>query len=116
MVDRSGRLRILGVAVLALLVMGGVVASALVARAKGQGEEGSPDSKEVARARDALRSFGRTEPDRAAPMPSGCEPDPKSPAGIRFDLPDDVLQLGSLRQGVQVECEVTLRNVGSGPL
>src|SRR5262245_24017186 len=117
MVDRPGRLRILGVAVLAVLVMGGVVASALVTRAKGQGEEASDaDATEVARVRDALHTYGRTAPDRSHEMPTGCEPDPKTPAVARFDLPDDVLDFGAMRQGVQVSRDVTLRNIGPGTL
>src|SRR5947207_2912630 len=115
MVDRQGRLRIVGVAVLAVAVMGGVVASALVARAKGASDEGGASGDGDRSARD-LRSFGSTAPDKKHELPSGCEPNPEKPGTVRFDLADNVLDLGTVRQGVQIQREVTLRNVGSGEL
>jgi hypothetical protein len=53
---------------------------------------------------------------REEPLPAGCEVDPANPGTLVFDLPGDVLEFGSLKQGVTVEKDVTVRNTGSGPL
>src|SRR5262245_61476033 len=106
MLDRAGRLRVVAVAVLALGVMGAVVASALVARAKAPGDEGEKSSAELARLRDSNNPYGRTEPDKRPELLAGCEPDPAAPPVARFELEGDVLDLGNVRQGVKIERDV----------
>jgi hypothetical protein len=120
MLDREGRLRVVGVAVLAVAVMGGVVASALVARAKGHAEDAEIPPEKLALERPGAgvssSAYGPTRPDRDHAMPSGCEVDPASPPAARFELKDDVLDLGTVRQGVQITKDVTIRNAGKGVL
>src|SRR5438093_435313 len=107
MLDRESRIRVAGVAALAAAVMGGVVASALLFR----GQRSSADSEVPPLA--AQRPYGPARPDKAHEMPAGCEADPKSPPAAVFDLPDDLLDLGSAKQNVVIERDVTVRNIGS---
>ncbi len=51
-------------------------------------------------------------------LPADCEPDPAHPARLVFEglASGDVLDLGDLRQGVEIERPVTVRNAGEGDL
>ena len=111
MLDRESRIRVAGVAALAAAVMGGVVASALLFR----GQRSAADS-EVPPLSAGQRPYGPARPDKAHEMPAGCEADPASPPAVVFDLPEDLLDLGSAKQNVVIERDVTVRNIGSGVL
>lgn len=108
--DRQNRLRIALVGFLTLGVMIGVVAAAMHAKANGPADDGalsrfSPDAK--GRRADATKS---------AELPPECRPNKDNPGKLRFELPSDVLDLGSVKQGGILERDVVVRNTGSGTL
>lgn len=108
-------IRVTLVALTAVAVMAGVVASALLSRKKGHADE-PPVASSTSRTPDAPSPFGPASPDRRHPMPSGCEVDAGEPPVARFDLAGDVLDLGAVRQGTTTVRDVSLRNAGSGVL
>jgi hypothetical protein len=103
----SSRFWLSATVVLALVVMGGMVAWGLRERAREGERRGAPPP------RGGLGPLGS---DREFEMPEGCEVDPARPPKAVFDLKDDRLDVGAMRQGQTLEREVVLRNVGSGPL
>jgi hypothetical protein len=104
----SSRVGLAVTVVLTLGVMGAMVAWGLRERAR----------EDEAKTRPGWRGtgLGRVASDREFEMPDGCEVDPKRPPKAVFDLKDDRLDVGAMRQGQVLEREVVLRNVGSGPL
>ena len=91
-----------------LVVMGGMVAWGLRERRNPR-----PDAPF---GRYGPARVGSVAPDRAPEMPEGCDVDPARPPKLVFDLQNDVLDVGPMRQGQKLDREVTVRNVGSGPL
>ena len=111
--DRDNRLRVVLVAALALGVMGGVFVAGLVAR---RDADASAHPADGGRFDVADRNGARGYRDHEGVMPEGCEVDVNAPPAIAFDLPGEVLDFGSLRQGVQVEKTLVVRNTGRGVL
>ena len=109
MLDQQSQVRVAWVAALAVLVMVGVVASALAFKH-------SPGEDETTDVPPRLNTLGPARADRSHPVIEGCEVDPKNPPELRIDLPDHRLELGAVRQGVRIERDVTVRNVGTGTL
>src|SRR5262249_14387770 len=107
--DAQSRTRVVWVAAIAALVMGGVVATALAF--KGPADEGTTSGT-----RPRTAHAGPARADRPFTPPEGCEVDPKTPPELRIDLPDHRLDVGPVRQGVRIERDVTVRNVGTGTL
>src|SRR5204862_2876800 len=106
--------RIALVAALAVVVMGGVVASALVARS--HAHDDPLDGIGASGVTPAVRPPTYPLHGSLKPMPSGCEFDPASPPAAVLDVPDKTLNLGLFKQGEKIERKVTLRNTGSGVL
>jgi hypothetical protein len=92
--------------------MAGVVASALHVRA--QGHAGTATQGRETRDGDATSTHRRRHRDE--PLPAECEPKPGSPPKAEVALPGGALDFGPLRQGVVVEKDVEIRNLGTGVL
>ncbi len=106
--DRPNRLRIALVGFLTLGVMVGVVAAARHAKTNGTIDGPSPDA-----------AFGMGPKGVGTPpvaLPPECRPSQENPGTLRFELPADVLDLGSVKQGSVIERDVVVRNTGSGIL
>ena len=109
MLDAQSRIRVAWVAALAVLVMVGVVASALAFK------HTPDDPTQTPRPRPPY-GLGAARGDRPFEVPAGCEVDKTKPPELRIDLPDHRLELGPVRQGLRIEHDVTVRNVGTGTL
>ncbi len=118
MLDKAGKFQVLGVAVLAVGAMAGVVLWALHARARG--DDGSL-SGVVGRTGTGPGAGVRERHE----MPPDCEPDPAHPPRLVFEglkagqeggQGTDVLDLGDVKQGVEEERRVTVKNAGEGDL
>jgi len=108
----TSRAWLIATVVATLVVMGGMVAWGLRERANptaAAGQSRRPPPTRVPR-------VGPVEPDREFEMPPGCEVDPKRPPKLVFDLVNDQIDFGAMRQGQVATREVVVRNVGSGPL
>src|SRR5262245_10698737 len=108
--DRADRFRVAWVALLAVGVMVGVVASALHLRALGRSHD--PTAREPG---TEVPYVPRKRP-REQPLPAECEVEPGREPKAELDLPAGGLDFGSQRQGVVVEREVKVRNTGKGTL
>lgn len=108
--QRDERLRVLWVALLALGVMGGVVAFAWRSRAT------PADGDDLRVLRPPEPVVPATADPRRDAVEAGCEVDPERPPAIAFDLPGNRLDVGALKQNVVVEREVVVRNTGRGVL
>jgi hypothetical protein len=113
MLDQQSQVRVAWVAALAVLVMVGVVASALAFRNSSGEEESAGDGP---RRSPLAGGPGSARADKPFEVPEGCAVDPKTPPELRIDLPDHRLELGAVRQGVRIERDVTVRNTGTGTL
>jgi hypothetical protein len=119
MLDRENRVRVIGVAALAAAVMVGVVASALVAKSHA-GNGGSTAATPPRTKGPAPRPAGKPRPGDHE-IPEDCKPDPEHPPALTLEGTVDgpqgpVLDLGAVKQGIQVEHAVTVRNTGTGDL
>jgi hypothetical protein len=112
--ESRDKTRIVGAAALAVLVMGGVVALAL--QAGGDADADRASSLPAQAPYDPNHPFGRSRADRHVEIPPDCKPDPVNPPTIAFDLPLETLDFGLVKEGVVLEKDVTLRNVGRGVL
>jgi hypothetical protein len=117
MLDRENRVRVIGIALLAVAVMVGVVASALVA--KSHAGNGGGERETVRAKQTGPRPTGK--PRRGHDIPDDCKPDPKAPPVLRLEGLEaspqgPVLDLGAAKQGVMIDRVVTLRNAGTGDL
>ena len=108
--DRQNRLRIALVGFLTLGVMVGVVAAALHAKANQSSDD--PSSPSAFAGRGDHRGDGK----KSAELPPECRPNKENPGKLRFELPSDILDLGSVKQGNTLEHDVIVRNTGSGIL
>src|SRR5687767_12846387 len=100
------RVALAATVVVTIGVMAGMVAWGLQERAR------TPD-----RPGDARRTgLGRIEADRRFDLPPGCENEPGKVPKIVFDLGNDVLDVGAMRQGQVLVRDVVLRNAGDGAL
>ena len=105
---RARRILVLS-AVLALLVMGAVVALGLnAAHARPRRPRGIPLPPRGLRANRESPS----EPE----VDDGCPVDPDHPPRVAFDLPPSGLDFGEVKQGAVLEQEVVVRNEGRGTL
>lgn len=109
MLDAQSRIRVAWVAALAVLVMVGVVASALAFKH-------TPEEPTLPPRPKPPFGLGPARGDRPFEVPAGCEVDKTHPPELRIDLPDHRLELGPVRQGLRIEHDVAVRNVGTGTL
>ena len=99
-----------------LAVMAGVIALANEADESGGGKNGRAAGVPP---QSPTEVFGRpyTDPAAHASEVGGCGPiDPDHPPEIEIDVPNGVLELGKLKQGVQMTVDATFKSAGTGPL
>jgi hypothetical protein len=114
MLDAPSRIRVAWVAAAAVLVMVGIVASALAF--KHPSDESLEATPQTGTPRARPFGLGPARGDHPFEIPAGCEVDKTKSPDLRIDLPDHRLELGPVRQGLRIEHDVTVRNVGTGTL
>jgi len=108
--DPRARLILVVSSIAAVLVMGGLVALAIV------DGSGSAQRSGATFGLHPSPSAGDRVPSDPVPMPVGCVPDPARPPKLVADLTEQGVDFGKVKQGQTVERRVSFRSEGEGPL